>query len=466
LQVEILGKLLFKFLKIMNKSTFAKSLLIIALAVLPLTFFGQNDQANENQKKEKTSYWYVGFNEGATLLFGDNKTWDFENVRPELDVNGGFVFAKHFAVYGRIGAGTLRGKLNNVFKVENASFIAYDLNLSVDLVSLIWGYNPDRVFGLKPHAGFGQMQYQARTILANGQVLKFGYDDATTTSKGNGIGGRKVVWEVPMGIECEFNLNRRVALLLDVMTTYTDTDGLEAYVGGKHYDWFSAVNVGFRYKFRPKKETPCVPDETELNECREALQQAQEALEQCQKDKEAAEKAMQEAQAAAAAAEAEKAASKAEVEYEAKDMHLTFAMGKAVVENTPANKAELKKITDDMENGREIDEIKVVGHASPEGNAAYNQKLSKDRADATAKFIKDGMGEKANDINFVTEGKGADWDGFIAEIQNSDMADKDQIINELQNSDDKVAALKKISAKHPEIKKFYPELRQTEILIK
>lgn len=449
----------------MNKSTFAKSLLIIALAVLPLTFFGQNEKANENQKKEKTGYWYVGFDEGATMLFGDNKSWDFKNLRPEIDVNGGYVFGKHFGVYGRIAAGTVRGELDNAFKIENASFLQLDVNLSVDLISLFMGYNPDRVFGLKPHVGFGQMQYQARAVTADGTVLKFGYDDATTTSKGNGIGGRKVVWDIPMGLEFEFNLNRRVALLLDIMTTYVDTDGLDAYVHGDHYDWFSAANIGFRYKFRPAKEAaPCVQDETELNECREALQKAQEELEQCRKDKETANAAMEEMRAAEAAKAAQVEAKA--VEYEAKDMHLTFAMGKAVVENTPANKAELKKITDDMDNGREINEIKVVGHASPEGNAAFNQKLSKDRADATAKFIKDGMGEKAEGIDFVTEGNGADWNGFIEAVENSNMANKDEIVNELQGANDKVAALKKLAAKYPELKKLYPELRQTEILIK
>lgn len=454
----------------MKKSTLTKSLLIIALAVLPLTFFGQNEKENANQQNEKKSYWYVGINEGATMLFGDNKSWDFDNIRINFDVNGGYVFAKHFAAYGRIASGTVRGKLDNAFTINNASYIAYDINLSADLVSLIWGFNPDRVFGLKPHVGFGQMQYQTRATLANGTVVKYGYDDATTTAKGNGIGGRKVVWEVPMGVEFEFNINRKVALLLDVMTTYTDSDTFDGFASGDHYDWYSAANVGFRYKFRPAKEVPCIPDETELNECREALQQAQDELDQCRKDKEAAEaaakQAQEEAAAAAAAAAATREAEKAEVEYEAKDMHLTFAMGKAEVENTPANKAELKKISDDIDNGREISEIKVIGHASPEGNAKFNEKLSKDRAESTAKFIKEGLGEQARDIAFATEGEGADWDGFIEEVENSSIENKAEIVNELNNANDKVATLKKLVAKYPELTKLYPELRQTEILIK
>ena len=444
----------------MNKTTFAKSLLIIALAVLPMTFFGQN--SNEEQSKEKTSYWYVGFDEGATLLFGDNKSWDFKNVRPEIDINGGYVFAKHFGVYGRIGAGTVRGKLDNVFRVENASFIGVDLNLSVDLMSLFLGYNPDRVFGLKPHAGFGQIQYQTRTVLANGTTVKYGYDDATTTVKGDGIGGRKVVWDVPMGVEFEFNLTRNCALLLDVMTTYTDTDCLDGYASGDHYDWFSAANVGFRYKFRPAKPAPQPePATADCEACKDAIQKAvKEAVEEALKN-------YQPAPAPEPAKEETKAEEKEEPmkNFEERDIHLTFTVGKAEVKNTQANKDEVKKISEDMDNGREIHTIKTLGYASPEGNEEQNAKLAEDRAQATSDFIEAQLGDKAEGITFDSEGKGSDWDGFYEALRNSNIAQKAEIEKAIKNSEEPTATLNQMKAKYPELGEILNSLRVTRVYI-
>ena len=78
-----------------------KSLLIIALAIIPMAVFAQNNDEEQPAKPNNNHYWSVGFDEGATLLFGDNKSWDFQNVRPEIGVFGGFTFAKHSQVQQR-----------------------------------------------------------------------------------------------------------------------------------------------------------------------------------------------------------------------------------------------------------------------------------------------------------------------------------------------------------------------------
>ena len=443
----------------MSKITF-KSLLIIVLAVLPLTFFGQ-ENTNDNQKKENTNYWFVGFDEGATLLFGDNKAWDFDNVRPQIGIHGGYNFAKHFQVYGRISAGTLKGELENVFKVENSSFIAYDLNVSADVISLIKGYNPDRVLGLKPHVGFGQMMYQART-LAGGKIYKYGYDDATTTDKGNGIGGRKVVMEVPFGVEFEFNLTRRCALYLDVMATYTDTDCLDGYASGDHYDWYTSTNVGFRYKFRKPKPVPCeavpcdpVPCELDQDALNEAVK---EAVKEALKDYQPAPAPVQEAEEE----EADNTESMEAIQknYEEKDIHLAFKVGKAEVEDSPANNAEVEKIKED---GREIHTILTVGYASPEGNDDQNQKLSEERAQAAADFIEKKLGEEGEGINFQPKGMGSDWDGLKEAVNNSNISNKAEIMKAIDAKD--ANALNALKAKNPELGDMLNNLRRTQIFI-
>ena len=445
----------------MSKITF-KSLLFLVLAIMPMAFYAQN--AEENQAKPNNNhYWYLGFDEGATLLFGDNKPSDYiKNVRPELGIHGGYTFAKHFSAYGRISAGTLKGQLENAFTVENASFFAYDLNLSADLVSLIWGYNPDRVFGLKPHVGFGQIMYQAR-INSNGEIIKVGYDDSEDGLKGKGIGGRKVVWELPFGVEFEFNLNRNCALFLDVATTYTDTDQLEAYAAGKHYDWFSAGTVGFRYKFRKADPAaPCYTKEELDQEVEDALKKYQEENPAVDEN-ELNQRINEEVEKARAAMKAEYENNDAEVAYEAVDVNLEFEVGKAEVKDSDYNKNELKKISDDIEKGRAINNIKVEGYASPEGNDADNNKLSQNRADAAVKYIKNGLGENANNVKFESKGMGSDWDGLAEAVNNSNLTNKDEILKVIEAKDTK--ALNALKEKTPELKNLLNALRRTEISV-
>ena len=448
----------------MTKTTF-KSLLFIVLAIMPFAFFGQ-DNNGTTEKPKNNSYWYVGFDEGATLLYGDNDKGNyFQNVRPTLGIHGGYTFAKHFSVYGRVSAGTLKGEQKNIFRTLNASFLGADLNVSVDLISLIFGYNQDRVFGLKPHVGFGQIQYQAR-ITEGGNTVWVGYQNSPGNLKGNGIGYRKVVWDIPMGIQFEFNINRNVALTLDIMTNYTDTDRLDGHAGGKHYDWFSQGLVGFRYKFRkadpaePCPKCPEAAEEPNCDACKDAIEKAaKEAVEEAMKNYKPAEEA--------AAPEEEKADEAEEMEknWEEKDIHLSFKVGKAEVKDTQANKEEVKKVSEDIENGREVSKIKTVGYASPEGNDDENQKLSEDRAKATAEYIEKNLGDQAEGINFESKGMGSDWDGFYKALAESDIKAKDEIAKEIKNSEEPTATLNQLRNKYPELEEILNSLRVTRVYI-
>ena len=441
-----------------------KSLLIIALAIIPMTFFGQNNGEEQQAKPNNNHYWTIGFDEGATLLFGDNKPWDFKNVRPEIGIFGGYTFAKHFSVYARLSAGTVRGKLDKTLTIENASFLGADINLAVDLVSLLWGYNPDRVFGLVPHIGFGQIQYQTRAYV-NGNLVKYGYDDATTTLKGKGIGGRRIAWELPMGVRFDFNLNRKCALFLDIMATRTDTDRLDAYAtsSSKHYDWFSAGLVGFRYNFR--KNDPAAPCYTqdELNK------QVEDALKKYKdenppvSEEEIQKRIDEEVAKATAGMTADNTNNEGEVTWEAYDVNLKFAANKTEVEESDYNKSEVKKISDDKANGRDITNIRVEGWASPEGYDDQNQTLSQKRADATVKYIKKGLGEEANSIKFESKGMGSDWEGFRNAVNDSNISNKEEVLKVIDAKDTK--ALNVLKEKNPELKNLLKELRITNVFV-
>ena len=435
----------------MSKITI-KSLLIIALAIMPLAFFGQD---NDNQTKEKTSHWYVGLEEGTNFLHGDNTDYDFKNVIPQVGIQGGYTFAKHFTAYGRIVLGTLRGS-SKVFKIENCGYFEYDLNIAADLIGIIMGYNPDRVLAFKPHIGIGQIQYQTRIIDANGNVVKVGYDDSPSDLKGDGFDGRKLVWDVPMGAEVEFNLCRKLSVFVDYTMTYTDTDQLDGHASGDHYDWYSSLNVGFRYKFRKAKPVPCEPVPCDPVPCevdQDAIDRAIQEGIQKYIDEHPCNEAMN--------AEEDEADDAESLEnFEEKDIHLKFKVGKAEVEDSPANNEEVNKIRED---GREINTIMTVGYASPEGNDEQNQKLSEDRAKAAADFIEKKLGEEGKGIDFQPKGMGSDWDGLREAVNNSNIENKAEIMKAIDAKDTK--ALNALKANNPELGKMLNDLRRTQVYI-
>ena len=473
----------------MSKIT-VKSLLIICLAILPLTFFGQNKGGK--QQKSNDNHWFIDIDAGGTLLFGDNETFQFNRMRGDARIGAGYAFYKYFTAYGKIGFGYLSGQKENVFTTNMANYLSYDLNVSVDLINLIMGYSDDRKFAVKPHVGIGQLQSTARATAADGTMYKVGYleSEPGVTTPGKGFNGRKIYMEIPMGIEFEYNPTRKIALYFDLQTTKVDSDRLEGIALGDHNDWFSMGNVGLRYKFRDAKsakekaaEAAAARKAAEEQAAAERAAAEAEANRKpdCEACKDVIEKAVKDAveealknykpqEQAAVAPEAEDAEAAEEIavikqNFDEKDIHLTFKVGKAEVEDNAANRDEVKKVSDDIDNGREIHTILTVGYASPEGNDKQNQKLSEDRAKASASYIQNKLGDQAKGITFDTKGMGSDWNGFYTALNNSNIADKAEIANQIKNSKNPTATLNQLKEKNAELAKLLVELRRTQVFI-
>lgn len=439
----------------MSKITI-KSLLLAVLAIIPMTFFGQEN--NDTQKKAKTNYWFIDADAGGAFLAGDNGNLKFNRMRFNGRVGGGYAFAKCLTAYGKVGFGTLSATKENFFTTDMVSYVSYDLNVSIDLINL-FKYKEGRTLAIKPHVGIGQMQFQARTGNAH-----YGYLGSWATEEGKGFGGRKIAMEVPMGLEIECNVSPRVALYFDLTTAYIDSDKLDAVPAGKHKDWVSTGNFGLRYKFRKvnKPAEPVAAAEPAVLDC----ESCKDAIQQAVKD--AVEEALKDYQPAPVAAPAEEKADEAEVlerYFEEKDIHLSFKVGKAEVENTKANKDQVKEVSDEMEAGREIHTIKTIGYASPEGNEKQNQTLSENRAKATADYIQKELGDKAEGIQFDAKGMGSDWDGFFKALDESNIAKKAEIAETIKNADDQTAALNQMKAKYPELNNLLNSLRRTQVYI-
>ena len=144
------------------------------------------------------------------------------------------------------------------------------------------------------------------------------------------------------------------------------------------------------------------------------------------------------------------------------------------------NKAAVDALTSHIMKGWNIENIEINGWASPEGPLSYNKDLSGKRAKMTEQFLKKRLAslsaqknshvsyKNVNDIKFMTKGNGADWDGLMKAIENSDIKDKQNIINTLkkQTPEQRVAQLNKYIKQYPELEKsILPSLRRTIVKV-
>jgi outer membrane protein OmpA-like peptidoglycan-associated protein len=434
----------------MKKFTF-KSLLVIALAIIPMTFFGQ-------EQKDPNSNWYFGIEGGASQMFSDNTSFKMDQTSWNAGINIGYMLKSSIYMYGNLGYVNLKGE-GKKFKIDECNLFQGSLNLGYDILQL-FSFNPDRTFALIPHVGYGFMMHKSSINFSNGTNLKIGYKESLN---GSGIGSRRFVFTTPFGLNFMFKFTKHFQANIDVVATKADTEALDGVFTGKHSDWYGTANIGIAYRFGNKINKPNCPTCPEVQEatpdcdaCKDAIREAvEEALKNQQPVK-------------AAAAEEEKAeeVEAAAVVWEDKDINLTYKVGKAEVLKTQANNEEADKVKDDVKAGREISVVRTVGYASPEGNEEQNMQLSEDRAEAAADFIKERLGSKAKGIDFESEGMGSDWDGFYKALADSNISAKDEIAKQIKNSENPTATLNQLRNQYPQLNEILNSLRRTQVFVK
>lgn len=147
-----------------------------------------------------------------------------------------------------------------------------------------------------------------------------------------------------------------------------------------------------------------------------------------------------------------------------------------------ANKAMLAEIYDHMKLGYQIKDINIDGWASPEGEETFNQGLSERRAKTAQSYV---IGEikkliKAKgslltikdadkDVQYNLVHHGPDWNGFLYNVQNSDIKDKNIILNVINSAGTpakKEQEIRNMIVIYPELEeKMLAKLRRAEIVV-
>ena len=258
--------------------TFSKLLMIVIMAILPLSMFAQEGK----NKKPVEKYWYIFADGGLSINHGDLANYegwifdDFNHYKMNALQNWnahlglGYQFGKVVGLNLKGGYGLLSGHKhaqalvmnNDVDRVlfdlglDKTNYIEGNLNLTFNLFNM-FNYNPRRVINLVPHVGFGGIYYAAGTVNhldAN--------DEAETPALAEAKTERELTYTIPVGAELTFNLAPKFDIFLDYTYLFAGKDDLDQVqkiardeenriLNDK--DMYSQVNLGLRYKFN----NPC-----------------------------------------------------------------------------------------------------------------------------------------------------------------------------------------------------------------
>lgn len=268
--------------------TFAKLVMIVMMAILPMSFFAQKKQNLPVERyfyifadgglsvnhTDLANYGFIPFVQDGQFVFNDG--YVFKNYSGEIGL--GYQIGKVIGINGRFGTGTLGGEKHSQLltpidgtldysdlKLVKTTFMEANLNLTFNLTNLFFGYNPRRVFNFIPHIGFGGIRYHAGAV-----------QHMLTTTEGTGANlldaktDAEMTFTVPVGLELNFNISRMLDIYLDYTFTWTGNDKLDQVqkvfypegMTGKRViddiqvvnDMYSHLNLGLRLKFNKK---PC-----------------------------------------------------------------------------------------------------------------------------------------------------------------------------------------------------------------
>lgn len=147
------------------------------------------------------------------------------------------------------------------------------------------------------------------------------------------------------------------------------------------------------------------------------------------------------------------------------------------------NKALVKKVEDFIAKGWKIKTIDINAWASPEGEEAYNAKLSNDRSDAAKKYVDSYIEKldkqiakdkkaKYDDVKRAytvnPKANGEDFEGFMNAIQKSNLKEKQAIINVIKSQPSKAQReqeIKNMTVVYAEVEEILEPLRRAEISV-
>ncbi len=134
-------------------------------------------------------------------------------------------------------------------------------------------------------------------------------------------------------------------------------------------------------------------------------------------------------------------------------------------------KNEMDSLMDFIGLGWEIKDINIAAWASPEGELTLNQELSDERGATAKKYMEKNVKKitKSKEERTINvSAKGADYDGFMAALNASEIADKNKISNVIKsqaNRNEREQQIRNMTVIYKEVEVMLAVLRRAEISV-
>ncbi len=138
------------------------------------------------------------------------------------------------------------------------------------------------------------------------------------------------------------------------------------------------------------------------------------------------------------------------------------------------NKKKVEKLNDFLKKGWDIKSVELNAWASPEGEVAFNEELSENRASTGHRYWKGQFEKLEKELEdyekpeIKISARGEDFDGFMTKLQASDLEQKDAIANVI-NSElapaERESRIKDMAVIYEEIEKILRPLRRAELVV-
>ncbi|GAA4458949.1 hypothetical protein GCM10023189_31980 [Nibrella saemangeumensis] len=231
------------------------SLLVKALGLGTLISAGAYAQYNPKASYEgpaKMNTWSLSIHGGPTQFFGDLREYDyypvglnnFDSASERGTYFGGLTVGKQLShLFGlQLGGsyGTLRGmKRRQYFSYFRSEYLQGDLTGSVNLKSLLFGVNKMKHWKVDVYTGVGLMSFKSTAYeLGTGRVRRY------TGNTGDGVvrnASNRNTLVIPVGLGVHYELSPRFDLGLDIRYNRTNTEQLDATIGGDASSVFDPV---------------------------------------------------------------------------------------------------------------------------------------------------------------------------------------------------------------------------------
>ena len=340
------------------------------------------------------------------------------------------------------------GQAGESLYMQHVRYIAASANVSLDVVNLFGGYNPNRVFSLTPFVG--PTIYYVFAHYGNNSNVSFGLN---------------------AGLNAKFRLNKYIDFFVEG-SGFIYPDDFDGHVGGgKSNDLVLQGVGGISFKLGKQYWERCDHADYDLiarlndeinrlrnKPCCPLIEPKRPVPDLF----------------ASYMTPVKEEIKKREISGEA---YVIFQVGKTELrQDLGDNVSELAKVTKSIDFVKEepdvdVDRIYITGYASPEGAEASNIRLSEGRSKALKDYVR--ILYRFDENLFAVRSNGENWDGLVKALEKANLTEQEKlditdIITMTSNVNTRKSRLKSYKGGRPYqhlLRDIYPSLRRTDYKI-